>query len=192
VQVDVAAGIAAAVRDREPVNGIRVVGVDGPSGAGKSVLAARLAVLLHAPVVEIDDFVSWDCFAGWWPRFDAQVLTPLLAGRDATYQARDWHDWYGSSLGATKTVPWAPTVIIEGVTCTRRDTVGRLAYAAWVDAPAPLRLARGLVRDAAYPGREALWQRWMREEVAFFAADGTRERADVVVDTSAHGMPPAG
>lgn len=35
------------------------------------------------------------CFAGWWPRFDSQVLTPLLAGRDAVYQARDWSDWYG-------------------------------------------------------------------------------------------------
>ncbi len=188
---DVADRIAAAVQDRAPVNGIRIVGVDGPSGSGKSVLAARLATLLHAPVVEIDDFVSWDCFAGWWPRFDAEVLTPLLAGRDATYRVRDWQDWYGSSLGATRTVPWASTVIVDGVTCTRRDTVGRLAYAAWVDAPAQLRLARGLARDAAHPGRETLWRRWMQQEAAFFTADGTRDRADVVVDTSAHGPPPA-
>jgi hypothetical protein len=96
--------------------------------------------LLHAPVIEVDDFVSWDCFAGWWPRFDARVLRPLPAGRYATYQVRDR---YGSSLGGWRTVPWSPTVIVEGVTCTRRETIGRLAYAAWVEAPADMRLACG-------------------------------------------------
>ncbi|WP_328470867.1 hypothetical protein OHA21_05650 [Actinoplanes sp. NBC_00393] len=184
--------IAASVTERAPVNGIRVIGVDGPSGSGKSFLASRLSSLLAAPIIEIDDFVSWDCFAGWWPRFDEQVLSPLLAGRDATYQARDWSgDWYGSTLGAWKTQPWSPTVIIEGVTCTRRDTIGRLAYAIWVEAPAELRLARGLARDTHFPGKEDLWKRWMREEDEFFSADGTRERADCIVDTSACGVNPS-
>lgn len=184
VDVDVATRVAAAVARRKPVDGIRIVGVDGHSGSGKSFLAAQLSTLLAAPVVEIDDFVSWECFAGWWPRFDEQVLSPLLAGHDATFRVRDWTDWYGSSLGPWKTVPWAPTVVVEGVTCTRRDTVGRLAYAVWVEAPAETRLARGLARDTDFPGRERLWERWMREEDAFFTADRTRERADVIVDTS--------
>jgi hypothetical protein len=189
---DVAKQICESVTRRPPVNGIRIVAVDGRSGAGKSFLASRLSALLGAPIVEIDDFVSWDCFGRWWPRFEAQVLTPLLAGRDATFQARDWTDWYGSSLGAWKTLPWSPTVILEGVTCTRRDTVGRIAYAVWVEAPAGMRLARGLARDTAFAGKEELWRRWMREEDEFFAADGTRERADIVVDTSAFGVPAAG
>ncbi|MBB5874222.1 uridine kinase [Allocatelliglobosispora scoriae] len=179
--------IADAAR-RAPVDGIRVIGVDGPSGSGKSFLAARLSAALTAPIIEIDDFVSWDCFAGWWPRFDSQVLTPLLSAQDAHYQVRDWSDWYGSSLGGWKTQPWSPTVIVEGVTCTRRETVGRLAYAIWVEAPAELRLARGLARDSTHDGKAELWERWMREEDEFFAADGTRDRADVIVDTSAFTM----
>lgn len=185
---DMVQRIAAEIAGRSPVNGARIVGVDGPSGSGKSFLAAQLSALLAAPVVEIDDFVSWDCFADWWPRFDAQVLTPLLDGRDAVYQARDWSDWYGSSLGAWKTQPWSPTIILEGVTCTRRETVGRLVYAVWVEAPAALRLARGMARDTTLPGKEELWQRWMYEEETFFAADDTRNRADVIVDTSAFGV----
>ncbi|BCY10755.1 uridine kinase [Actinoplanes sp. L3-i22] len=185
--LDIAAEIAASVLARPPVSGIRIVGVDGRSGTGKSFLAGRLATLLAAPIIEIDDFVSWDRFAGWWPRFEEQVLVPLLAGRDATYQARDWTDWYGSTLGDWKTQPWAPTIILEGVTCTRRDTIGRLTYAVWVDAPAELRLARGLARDSAFPGKEALWQTWMREEDDFFTADATPDRADRIVDTSAFG-----
>ena len=43
-----------------------------------------------------------------------------------------------------------------------------------------LRLARGLARDG-----EALrdeWLRWAEREQAHFAADRTRERADVLVD----------
>ncbi|MFI5938012.1 hypothetical protein [Actinoplanes sp. NPDC051494] len=114
-----------------------------------------MAVLLAAPVIEIDDFVSWECFADWWPRLDDQVLTPLLAGRDATYQVRDWTDWYGSTLGGWETRHWAPTVILEGATCTRRETIGRLAYTIWVEAPAEMRLARGMARDTRFPGKEA-------------------------------------
>jgi uridine kinase len=185
--VDVVDQVAAAVACREPVNGIRIVGIDGPSGSGKSHLARSLSEVLTAPIIEIDDFISWDNFAGWWPRFDAQVLTPLLRGEDAVYQARDWTDWYGDTLGKWKTQPWSPTIIVEGVTCTRRETIGRLAYAIWVEAPAPLRLARGLARDGSLVGAEQLWQKWMSEEEQFFASDGTRERADLIIDTARHG-----
>ncbi|WP_412543399.1 hypothetical protein R8Z50_13240 [Longispora sp. K20-0274] len=183
---DIAERIAAEVARREPVNGIRIVGIDGPSGSGKSVLANSLSVALDAPIVEIDDFVSFGDLAGWWPRFDEQVLTPLLAGRDAHYQVRDWHaDWAGDALGGWKTQPWTPTVIIEGVTCTRLATVGRIVYAAWVEAPAEMRLARGLARTTR-PALD-LWTRWMAEEDVFFPADGARDRADIIVDTSVHG-----
>jgi uridine kinase len=186
--IEVVEQIAASVVRRAPVNGIRIVGVDGRSGAGKTFLASQLSILMAAPIIEIDDFVSWDCFAGWWPRFDEQVLSPLLAGQDATFQARDWTDWYGSTLGGWKTQRWSPTVILEGVTCTRRDTIGRIAYAIWVEASVEMRLARGMARDTNFPGKEDLSKQWMREEDEFFAADETRERADFIVDTSAFGV----
>jgi uridine kinase len=188
VGTDIVGRIVAGVAGRSPVNGIRIVGVDGPSGSGKSLLAAQISASLAAPVIEIDDFVSWDCFAAWWPRFDTQVLTPLLDGRDAVYQARDWSDWYGSSLGVWKTQSWSPTIVLDGVTCTRRETVGRVGYAVWVEAPAELRLARGMARDTAFPGKEELWLRWMQEEETFFTAEDTRTRADIIVDTSTYGV----
>ncbi len=76
-----------------------------------------------------------------------------------------------------------PFVVLEGVTCTRREVADRLAVRVWVDAPADERLRRGVARDGE--SHRALWERWMREETAFFADDGTRERADVVVDGTA-------
>jgi uridine kinase len=179
----VARTIADAAR-ASAVPGVRIIGIDGPSGAGKSTVAREVAAVLGAPVVEIDDFVSWGDFAGWWPRFEAQVVTPLLAGRDARYEVRDWqNDEFGDALAGWKSVARHPFVVFEGVTCTRRAVADRLAVRVWVDAPAEERLRRGLLRDGE--DHRALWERWMREEAEFFARDGTRTRADIVVDGSA-------
>jgi uridine kinase len=179
----VARTIADAAR-ASAVPGVRIIGIDGPSGAGKSTVAREVAAVLGAPVVEIDDFVSWGDFAGWWPRFEAQVVTPLLAGRDALYEVRDWqNDEFGDALAGWKSVARHPFVVFEGVTCTRRAVADRLAVRVWVDAPAEERLRRGLLRDGE--DHRALWERWMREEAEFFARDGTRTRADIVVDGTA-------
>nr|BFE81332.1 hypothetical protein GCM10020093_039330 [Planobispora longispora] len=58
-----------------------------------------------------------------------------------------------------------------------------LAYAVWVEAPRELRLARALARDGA--ALEPQWHAWMRAEDEWFAADGTRSRADLLVDGAA-------
>jgi uridine kinase len=164
----------------DAVNGIRIVGVDGPSGSGKSTFAKSLGAALGAPVIPVDDFVSWTDLTGWWPRFEAQVLAPLLAGEAAHYQRRDWeNDEFGEALGEWETVPWQPIVIVEGLTCTRRASMGTVAYAIWVEAPDQERLRRGLARDGE--DHRALWLTAMAEEKEFFTADGTRDRADFIV-----------
>ena len=174
--------IVADVMTKRRVDGARIVGVDGPSGSGKSTLARRLlARTPGARIVQIDDFVSWPDFAGWWPRFEAQVLQPVIAGRDARYQVRDWvNDECGTSLAGWKTLPWSPVVVLEGVTCTRRAAAPHLAYSIWVDSPEQLRLDRGIARDGE--DHRDLWLTWMREEREFFAADGTAQRADLCID----------
>ncbi|WP_286344487.1 uridine kinase family protein [Frondihabitans sucicola] len=159
------------------MSGTRLVAVDGPSGSGKSTLAGPLADRLRAPLVPIDDFVSWNDFAGWWPRFEAQVLEPLLTGHDAVYQQRDWKgDEFGDRLGPWRRVPASPVVVIEGVTSSRRAVADRLACSVWVEAPAAVRLERGLARDGE--DHREVWQKWMVEEAVFFERDGTRSRAD--------------
>jgi hypothetical protein len=184
--IDVA-DVVAAVRRAPPVGRTRIVGVDGRAGAGKSTLARLLVDRMDATLVPTDDFASWDDLAGWWPRFEAEVLVPLRTGRDATYQVRDWiGDEFGRSLGPWRTARWTPVVVVEGVTCTRREAAAALSYRVWVEAGEATRLARGLRRDGET--HRDLWLAWQRQEDAFFAVDRPATRADLIVCTDA-GVP---
>ncbi len=167
--------------------GPRIVGIDGPAGSGKSTLAAGIAAATGAPVVGIDDFLGWTDFdphgVTWWPRLEAEVLRPFLAGRDAAYRLRDWAgDPEGIAVGAESVpLPAGPLLVVEGVTVTRLALAERLAVRVWVEAPPELRLARGIARDGE--AQRGHWLRWQELEREFFAADGTRARADVVLST---------
>jgi hypothetical protein len=158
--------------------GVRLVAVDGYGGAGKSTFAARLAAALGgAAVVYTDDFATGEPDVEWWPRLEREVIVPLSAGEPARY--RRW-DWQAKRLAEWHTVEAMPAVVIEGVSSARRAAADRLTCAIWIDAPAELRLQRGLERD----GRDARpsWDAWMAEEDAHFAEDGTRARCELVID----------
>ena len=178
----IAAVVAAAA-----VPGVRLVGVDGPAGSGKSTIAGELSGRFGWPIIEVDDFFSWVSFDSGWPRFETQVITPLLSGRSIRYQVRDWAgDEFGEGLGGWKELEWSPVIIIEGVGSTRSAITDALACRVWVHATASQRLTRGVTRDGE--SHRQLWQEYMRREAAFFAADRTAERADVRVDGAArHG-----
>lgn len=174
------ADLAQRARDARPRAGrTTVVAIDGPAGAGKSTLAAQLAAALDAPVVHMDDiFPGWDGLAVAASAVADQVLKPLAAGEPARY--RRW-DWTEDRYADWADVPDAPILIIEG--CGSGSTPGApyLSLLVWVDAPHDLRMARGIERDG-----EAFrphWERWARQENALFAAERTRERADVRLDT---------
>jgi uridine kinase len=153
----------------------RIVAVDGLGGAGKSTLARRLAAGLRAPVVQTDDFASWDDPVDWWPAVVELALEPLAAGRPATYTPTSWR---GEERAPVVVEP-APFVVLEGVTASREAFRPYLAYSIWVEAPRELRLARGLERD----GDEARvqWERWMAAEDAYVERERPAEHVDRLV-----------
>ncbi|GGS52830.1 hypothetical protein GCM10010156_09410 [Planobispora rosea] len=173
--------LAARVRALPPSCGpVRVVAVDGPGGSGKTTFAGRLARALDCQVVHGDDFpVPWDEPLGtWFAQVEEQVLGPLSAGEPGGYRR---YDWVRGVFAERVEVPVAPVLLLEGVSTARRTAP--VAYAVWVEAPRELRLARALARDGA--AMEPQWRTWMRAEDEWFAADGTRARADLLVDAAA-------
>jgi uridine kinase len=163
-----------------------LLAVDGGAGAGKSTFAGCLASALGAAVIQLDDFVVLDDLEQFWPRFEAQVLEPLYRGEDLRYQVRDWvGDYRGHGLLAEpRCMPFCGTVVLDGVSSSRRALSARLSFSVWIDAPEPLRLERGLERDAEIADSRAIWNAWLSMEASFLAMDGARQRADLIVDGS--------
>lgn len=168
---------------------VRLVCVDGPAGSGKTTFAGRLAAALGAGagLVHLDDLYAGWTMTGSVARLAAGVLRPLAEGRPGGYHAYDWH---AGRFAADVTPVAVPDVlVVEGCGSSRRWLDPFSALRVWVEAPAGLRLARGLDRDGA--DLAGAWRAWQRTEAEVFAAEGTRDRADLRVDGTAAAGPDA-
>jgi uridine kinase len=163
----------------------RLVCIDGPAGSGKTTLAGQLRDALQkrsgwqVQVLHMDDF-----YRGWTGlddeltgRIEAQVLAALRRQLPARYQR---YDWERAAFTEWHDVPVGPALILEGVGSGAIRFADSTTLLMWVEAPAEVRLARGVSRDGE-PLREE-WVRWMRLEAAFAATNRTRERADILLD----------
>jgi uridine kinase len=176
--------------DSDPI----LVAVAGPGAAGKSTLARALQQLApnEVTVIEFDDFYrpsfsplpGVELGAGFeWQRLRNQVLEPLRAGRAARYQR---YDWDADEMGAWIDVPPHGITIVEGIYSSRAELSHFYDFVIWVDAPADLRLQRGIERDGE-EARERWLKEWIPDEEAFIAQDDPVSRADIRVS----GNPPS-
>jgi len=156
----------------------RLVCVDGPAGSGKTTFGSSLAAALEAPLVHMDDVYAGWTLVGATARLAAGVLQPLHAGEPGRYHRYEWGP--GRFAAVPTVVPAGPALVVEGCGSAPRAWDRFSTLRIWVEAPARLRLDRGLDRDG-----EALrghWLRWQEQETAVFAAEGTRARADLLID----------
>ena len=176
------ASLAADVRSRTPRLGrVRLVCVDGPAGSGKTSFAAALSAALGgAQIVHLDDlYEGWSGLEG--------VAAPLAAGNPGRFQR---YSWEIERFAEWLDVPVATELVVEGCGSADRLVNDFAVLRVWVEAPPSVRLARGLDRDG-----EALrhhWLRWTELEAAHFVREGTRSRADLLVDGDAPDGPADG
>lgn len=166
-----------------------IVAIDGPCASGKSTLAAMLGEVFEAGVLHMDDFflrpeqrtperlrepggnVDRE-------RFQAEVLTPLLAGEPFEYRP---YDCGTQALAAP--VPYAPTAmaIVEGAYSMHPDLRHAYALSAFLSIPADIQQARLLARNG-----ERMLQRfnaeWIPMEQAYFTAFGVKAACDIQLD----------
>lgn len=157
----------------------RLICVDGPAGAGKTTLACGIAAQVPATViVHCDDLLhGWHGLPGLADTV-VELLRPLTEGRPGRW--RRW-DWLADTWAETHAVDPGGLLVLEGVGSWSPAMAAWVGALVWVDAPAEVRLERGMARD----GEEmrAHWLRWRRDEDDLFARLGTRGHADIVVTT---------
>ena len=153
----------------------RVIAVDGPGGAGKTTVSKWLAAELEAPIVQTDDFASWENPTEWWPDLLTKVLEPLARGEPARYVPTSW----GGPPRDEVTVNPSQFLILEGVTASREAFRPYLAYSIWIETPRELRLQRGLERDGEQKREQ--WNEWMAGEDRYVEREQPAEHADLVL-----------
>lgn len=164
----------------------RLVCVDGPAGSGKTTLGAALRRaardLLPADgtvaLVHMDNvYPGWSGLETGMATVATSVVEPLRHGRPGRYQRFDWH---AMAFAEEHVMVPVDVLVVEGVGSGAAAYDDAITSLVWVEAPADVRLDRGLARDGERLRNH--WLVWREAEDAMFARERTRDRADVVVD----------
>ncbi len=166
-----------------------VVALDGMSCSGKTTFAAALAERFSGSVVHMDDFfLPRDRFTEEKQalpggnmdreRFQAEVLSPLSAGRDFAYAPFSCEE---QALLPDKVAVTGPLVVVEGAYALLPEWGRYWDLSLFLQVSAEEQQGRLLLRNGA-KGMVAFLTRWIPREESYFAACDVKSRCDAVVD----------
>lgn len=185
--------LAQRIANSPPKHAQRIVAIDGGGGAGKTTFAKGLhQAMPNSYILTIDAFYrppqlrtpvlttngtnhDFD-----WDRFRASVLEAVKNNQPVSYQR---YDVKTGQLSADEIhVPRNETIIVEGVWSLQTAFTPYYDYCVWLEAPAPVRLQRGVLRDG-----EKMRQVWEEEFIPiderYREVQSPQLRADCVVDS---------
>ena len=127
-----------------------------------------------------DLLATWEHPLDWWAVMEEFLLASVAAGQVARMPVMQWVSG-NPRPGGSIVVPPVEVLVLEGVSSGRSAVAGRLSALVWVEVPdVGERLERAVARDGE--AMRPYLARWQVDEAAHFAADGTRDRADIVID----------
>lgn len=164
--------------------------IDGCAASGKTTAAAKLAEYFHGAVIHMDDFflplelrtperLAQPGGNIHYERFLEQVFSPLLAGKQLTYQAFDCSK---GDYGRTISISPGAVTIIEGAYSMRPGFIN-YDIGVFFESREEVQYRRILKRNG--PEKlEDFRNRFIPMENNYFAAFSIRQLADLLVDTS--------
>lgn len=169
--------------------GNHTIAIDGRCAAGKSTLAARLAEILGAGVVHMDDFYlpvemrTQERLAEpggnvYRERFQEEVIPFLRQDKNFSYRKFDCKIM---GLGAWQEVPASRFTIVEGAYSCHPALGDYMSLRIFMDVEPEIQIAR--IRKRNGEDRvEDFRQRWIPMEEAYFQAYEIKEQADIVIE----------
>ena len=134
---------------------IFLIAIDGHGGSGKSTLAAFLSEKLHAEIIHVDDFASFDNLVDWWPLVVERVFEPIKRGEKfLNYPRSKWSETHHPEPVVDQ--PVTPIMVLEGVRALRREFRPYISYGIFVDTPKEVCLQRGFERDSNLTDRKSV------------------------------------
>lgn len=164
---------------------VKLIAVDGYAGCGKSSLATLLAKQLHAEIIHVDDFATWDQEFPWHTRLVNEVLIPIQnEAMTLSYERTSW--WEDHHPEKITNQPVTEVMILEGVRALRPELRNYISLSLFVCTSKEICLERGITRDLSTgKGVEeitALWKTWQASETAYMEAEKPEMYADIVLD----------
>lgn len=172
----------------------RLIAIDGGGGAGKTTFAACLQKEIPGScVVKIDDFylppqlrtpvVFVDVINPnfGWDRLHKLVFEAVKNDQDISYQLYNFDQ--GTLSGEVKRIPRGATVIVEGVWSMQTAFLDFYDYCIWLEAPAAIRLERGVSREGEEM-RQVWEQEWIPIDEHYQKTQEPQHKANCIIDSA--------
>ena len=167
-----------------------IVLIDGRAGSGKSLFATKLAENYFsenrqaARIVRLDDlYPGWEGLVAGSVYARERILEPISAGKEASWQIWDWEQGCRGATGEAgngfREFSGGTALIVEGCGVLSKASALMASLRLWIEADSTKRRQRFSERDK---GKfDEYWGVWAAQEEEFYAAERSRELADLVI-----------
>ena len=163
-----------------------IVAIDGCTASGKTTLAERMAIVLNASIIHLDDFYQPNKTSERLSqpggncdheRFESEVLIPLSKGEEVSYRPYNCHQKsFSEPLPVTK----SKITIIEGSYALYPSLSKYYDFRIFLTLDPKLQLERLKTRNPEL--YDTFVKEWIPLEEAYFKACDPKKNCDLVID----------